>query len=82
MIRSQVQLTEAQLEALKELAARRGVSVAYLVRQGIDELIRAASTTTAEERRHRAIAAAGRFSSDRDDVSVRHDDYLAEAYQP
>jgi hypothetical protein len=32
------------------------------------------------ERRRRALAAAGRFSSGRNDVSVDHDEYLAEAF--
>ena len=34
----------------------------------------------AEDRRKRAIAAAGRFRSDVTDLSTRHDEYLEEAY--
>ncbi len=81
MIRTQVQLTEEQFQALKDIAAVRSVSVAQLVREGVDVLIGAAPNTSATERRRRAIAAAGRFSSDRTDVSARHDYYLTEAYQ-
>lgn len=34
----------------------------------------------AEERRKRALAAAGRFHSGLSDLSVRHDDHLADAF--
>jgi len=33
-----------------------------------------------EERRRRAIAAAGRFRSDISDISVKHDEHLADIY--
>jgi hypothetical protein len=33
-----------------------------------------------EERRRRAIAAAGRFSSDISDISLKHDEHLEEIY--
>ena len=78
MIRTQVQLTEEQARMLKALAAEKGSSVAELVRQSVDSFIRQASGATIEERRKRAIAAAGRFRSGLPDISVRHDDYLAE----
>jgi hypothetical protein len=35
----------------------------------------------ADEQKRRAIAAAGRFSSDVTDLAAAHDHYLAEAYQ-
>jgi len=79
MVRTQVQFSEQQLAALKRLAAERGVSVAELVRQGVDEVLRAASVDI-EERRRRAMRIAGRFHSGLSDLCTRHDDYLAEAY--
>jgi Arc/MetJ-type ribon-helix-helix transcriptional regulator len=80
MVRTQIQLTEKQARALKELASRRDVSVAELVRQAVNLLLESAPYTDMDERRQRALAAAGRFRSERADVSERHDDYLAGAY--
>lgn len=81
MVRTQIQLTEKQARALKELASRRDVSVAELVRQAVDLLLESEPYTDMDERRRRAIAAAGRFRSGQKDVSERHDDYLVGAYE-
>jgi predicted transcriptional regulator len=81
MIRTQVQLTEEQARTLKILAVERESSVAELIRQSVDNFIRSTAGVTMETRRQRAIAAAGRFRSDKSDVSTNHDEYLAEAYQ-
>jgi predicted DNA-binding protein len=80
MIRTQIQLTEEQSRALKSLAARRGVPVAELIRQSVDNFIRSSVGLDDLERRRRAMTAAGRFHSGKSDVAVNHDDYLAEAY--
>jgi hypothetical protein len=80
MIRTQIQLTEEQSRALKSLAVRRGVSVAELIRQSVDSFIQSSAGLDDQERRRRAIAAAGKFRSGKDDVAVNHDNYLAEAY--
>ncbi len=79
MNRTQIQLTEDQIRALKKLAAEKGVSVAELVRQGVDLVLQASSGVSRTERLRRAIAASGRFRSERGDLSIRHDDYFAEA---
>jgi len=81
MIRTQVQLREEQVRALKELASARGVSVAELIRQSVDALIRSSRGVDEAERRRRAIAAAGRFRSGASDISSEHDRYLAEAFR-
>ena len=81
MIRTQVQLTEEQARVLKNLASIRQVSVAELIRQSVDTLIRSSREIDAEERRRRAIAAAGRFRSGASDISAKHDEYLVEAFQ-
>lgn len=81
MIRTQVQLTEEQVRALRNLASARQVSVAELIRQSVDALIRSLREIDTEERRKRAIAAAGRFHSGVSDISAKHDEYLAEAFQ-
>jgi predicted DNA-binding ribbon-helix-helix protein len=80
MIRTQIQLSEKQAKALKDLAARRNVSVAELIRQAVDEQLRAAGSIDPDERKQRALAAAGRFHSGLTDLSTAHDQYLAEAF--
>ena len=81
MIRTQIQLTEAQAQTLKTMAAARRSSVAELIRQSVDHLIRQSGSIDVEERRRRAIAAAGRFHSGQSNVSTEHDRHLAEPYQ-
>ena len=81
MIRTQVQLTEEQARALRDLASTRRVSVAELIRQCVDTLIQSSREIDAEERRRRAVAAAGRFHSGVSDISAEHDKYLAEVFQ-
>lgn len=80
MVRTQIQLTEEQSRALKSLASQRNVSVAELIRQSVDSLIRSSAGLSDEERRRRAIAAAGKFRSGQMNIATHHDDYLAEAY--
>ncbi len=81
MIRTQIQLSEKQMQTLKTLAARRNVSVAELVRQGIDLLLHSTGEADPAEQQRRALALAGRFRSDVTDLALEHDHYLAEAYQ-
>ncbi len=81
MIRTQIQLSEAQMRALRRLAAARERSLAELVREGVDLLLRSSGGVDPEERKNRALAAAGRFRSGTADLSSEHDRYLAEAYK-
>ena len=81
MIRTQVQLTEEQVRALRNLASVRQMSVAELIRQSVDTLIRSSGEIDIKERRRRAIAAAGRFHSGASNISAKHDEYLAEVFQ-
>jgi hypothetical protein len=80
MTRTQVQLTERQLKALRDASASTGRSVADLIREGVDQYLDGRSELGREERIERAISVAGRFSSGRTDVSVNHDKHLAEAF--
>ena len=80
MVRTQVQLTETQSEALKRMAARRGVSVAKIIRESVDEGLKHGIAPDADELRRRAVAAAGCGHSGKRDISTRHDDYLDEAF--
>lgn len=81
MIRTQVQLTEEQMRQLRELAAKRGVSMAELIRQAVDVMVRSGGDIPWEERCRRALQAAGRFASGHRDTSVEHDAHLEEAYR-
>jgi hypothetical protein len=81
MVRTQIQLTEKQAVALKRLAAKKRVSMAELIRVGVNNLLHFVETVSLEERRQRAIAIAGRFRSGRPDLSAKHDEHLAEIYQ-
>lgn len=79
MVRKTVQLTESQSHALKERAKEQGVSVSELVRQGVDMLL--GIRIGDPEVRRRAMAAVGFATSADTDVSVRHDDYLADIHR-
>ena len=81
MIRTQIQLTEEQSEALKQLADREGKSVAELVRMGVDQLIRSHRAVDRQELLRRAMAVAGKFNSGDEDLSAEHDRYAAEAFE-
>jgi len=81
MIRTQVQLTEDQLKALRRLSAATGRSTAELIRNGIDQYLVGKRITNAKDRIERALRVAGRFSSGRSDVSAEHDRHLGEAFE-
>lgn len=80
MVRTQVQLKEAQYRALKALAVRRGTSMAELIRQAVDRLLETSGAVPPEERYRRVLDLIGRFHSGRSDISERHDEYLDEVY--
>ena len=80
MVRTQVQLTEEQSRAVKSIAARRGVSVAEVIRESMEEAIRR-QYVPEEELRRRANEAVGCGHSGLGDLSARHDDYAVEAYE-
>ncbi|MCK6480074.1 MAG: CopG family transcriptional regulator [Planctomycetes bacterium] len=80
LTRVQVQFTEAQSGALRRMAAAEGRSVADLVRESVDALVRARSRRSRAEVRERARGAAGRFRSGHGDLSADHDRYLREEF--
>jgi hypothetical protein len=81
MVRTQIQLTEKQLRALRATAREQGVSVAELIRRCVDTALKAE-----EPKRQalytRAAQLAGRFPDRKGarDLSRRHDDYLEEGF--
>lgn len=80
MVRTQIQLGEKQAQALKELAAREGKSVAELIRTSVDILLQSHGTINEEEKRRRALAVVGKFHTGDSDLAREHDRYLAEAF--
>ena len=79
MVRTQIQLPGAQVALLKKLAADHHTSMAEMIRQAVDLFAKAQGAGADKELRRRAMLAAGRFRSGVDDLSSRHDDYLAKA---
>lgn len=77
MVRTQIQLTEEQAKALKEIAAQRGVSMAELIRESVERII---EEYERKEKWQKALAILGRYRSGLADVSANHDKYLAEDY--
>ena len=71
----QVYLRPDQLDPLRHLAARREVSIAHLVREGVDHVL--ASIPPEEDP---LLDIIGMIEGGPSDLSERHDDYLAEAY--
>lgn len=76
MVRTQIQLTEEQARALKRLAAERGVSMAELVREGVDEVLH---DVEGQRRWERLMSTAGIGRGGGGNVAEEHDRYLAEA---
>ena len=82
MIRTQIRLTDEQARSVKRLAVERQVSMATVIREGIDLLLRSAETATTDaERIERAISVAGQFRSGGGDGATQHDAHLQEAYR-
>jgi hypothetical protein len=79
VVRIHIQVTKAQAEGLKALAARQGRSMADLIGGSIDALLGTAGHVSREERRRRGLAVVGRFRDGPRDLSVRHDRYLEKA---
>lgn len=76
MIRTQIQLEERQAEALRKLAAERGVSLAELIRRAIDESL--LHQGERQSRYRRALSVVGKGSSGLSDVARGHDDHFVE----
>lgn len=81
MVRTQVQLTERQLDALRQLAGESGKSIAELVRLGVELYLASQHRLGRKEQVERARKIAGQFSSGVGDVGTHHDRHLSEAYR-
>ena len=81
MVRTQIQLSEDQAAELRRLAAEHRVSMAELVRRGVETYLSREATQGPRASRERAAAVAGRFGSGRGDLAENHDQPLAEAFE-
>lgn len=91
MKRMMVQLTEEQIEALKELAKARKTSVAKLVRESVAQYVVVTDKDAKrEEARRRALEFIQKLESGeiqfhdkegKTDVSVNHDEYFVQAIE-
>jgi len=81
MVRTQIQLDEKQLEALRQCAAETGRSIADLVREGVALYLGSQKRPSREAQIKRALAASGKYASRTKDTSNRHDHYLAQAFR-
>lgn len=79
MIRTQIQLTEEQSRVLKKISGKKHVSIAELIRQGVNTFMKSGEVSI-EERKQRAVSASGRFRSGKRKISEKHDEYLSEAF--
>lgn len=80
MIRTQIQLTEAQLTALRGLAREEERSVADLVRESVAEYLVHHPRVDRAERVRRARSLVGRYRSDCPDLAEHHDRHLDDAF--
>jgi len=74
-----ISLTDDQARRLRRTADARGISMAAVIRDAIDE-IPEAPLTDHEHMVRRAFAVIGKYHSELHDVAVDHDKYLAEGY--
>lgn len=77
MIRTQIQLTSEQMERLRGEAARRGVSIAAVIREAVDREI---GVDAGRRDRDKLIESIGGFRSGHADIAENHDDHLDEAF--
>ena len=81
MVRTQIQLTEAQVSKIKKVAIDKGPSVAEVIRRAVENMVQSSAQMTIQERARRAMEIAGKFRSGKRNISGKHDKYLAEAYE-
>jgi hypothetical protein len=77
MVRTQIQLTDEQFRRLKAVAAKRGLSLAELVRQGVERVLAGSGEDLPAIRKRRALEAVGRFDSGSGSLSADHDRLFA-----
>lgn len=79
MVRTQVQFTEEQYRAIKELSRQSGEPIAAIVRRAVDRLLLTRKPDRSALYRI-ASEVAGKYEAGGADISVKHDDYLDEEF--
>lgn len=77
MIRTQISLTEEQMERLRRESARTGKSMAQLVREALDRVL---ADEEYEVRAEQILAIAGRFPGP-PDLAENHDEYFVQSIE-
>jgi hypothetical protein len=78
MVRRQIQLSEAEDAAVRRAANRRRISISAFVRAAVR---RALDSDGGEARQRRLLSLVGKYrSTGPGDVSEKHDEYLADAF--
>lgn len=80
LIRTQIQLTEEQAEALKKISSEKKLSISELIRRGVDLLLKNFFTIDIEVKKKRALNISGMFHTGKNDLSLNHDRYLDENF--
>lgn len=80
MIRTQIQLTEAQMQALRRKAATEGRSMADVIRAGLDRMLEDRVEGDREAAKRRSLDALGQFRSGTADLGGEHDRHLSETW--
>ena len=79
MVRTQIRLTEQQVEKVRREASRIGISMAEFVRRALDNALAASGSPSSV--RQRSLRVIGCVASGTGDLSEKHDNYLGEAYR-
>ena len=82
MVRTQIQLTDAQARRVRRLAEEQGVSMAEFIRRCLDQALES-DEPDRSVLYERAEAVVGRYEdpSGAHDLAQRHDDYLATSFE-
>ena len=79
MARIQIQITEKQLERLKEYAAQKGVSLTEIIRRSLDLFFKIENEKEEKDKLYmKARETAGKYDSQITDLAKNHDRYLQE----
>ncbi|KQC15078.1 MAG: hypothetical protein APR63_12825 [Desulfuromonas sp. SDB] len=78
MIRTQIQLTEKQAEALKKLSSEKDVSISELIRRGVDLLLKTDLISNNELKKKNALKLSGLHKTGCKNLSTHHDYYIYE----
>jgi len=79
VVRTQIQLTEEQAQMLRALSLSSRESVAALIRKAVDQFLMTGNPDRSALYRQ-AGSIVGKYKSELPDISVKHDQYLEEAF--